>query len=256
MSQMSFAISEQDRPRPAPRQRKAAETARPSATKASTPAGFGSALSRMGRRAARKPLRSLVQVSAFGVALFIIVNAVGLQQARHPAPLGQSREAVAGAEMPPLPPMRPAQFTAAGAPAQGGLAQSVAEPAQPSHTLGSQPRREQAPPRREPTQAMPAAQPAAPQTARSGDPIGDLIRGGDLPPASIPRVREPAQPVLAAQRALAKLGYAQVKPDGVAGESTRVAIERFERERKLPVTGQLNPRTLRELAAASGMKIE
>jgi peptidoglycan hydrolase-like protein with peptidoglycan-binding domain len=62
--------------------------------------------------------------------------------------------------------------------------------------------------------------------------------------------------VLAAQRALVKLGYTQVKADGVPGEATRSAIERFERERKLPVTGRLNPVTVRELAAASGMKLD
>jgi peptidoglycan hydrolase-like protein with peptidoglycan-binding domain len=40
------------------------------------------------------------------------------------------------------------------------------------------------------------------------------------------------------------------------GPGTRQAIERFERERKLTVTGELGPRTVRELAAAAGQPIE
>jgi peptidoglycan hydrolase-like protein with peptidoglycan-binding domain len=47
-----------------------------------------------------------------------------------------------------------------------------------------------------------------------------------------------------------------LKIDGLAGQETRLAIERFEREQKIPVTGELGPRTLRELSARSGMAIE
>ncbi len=62
--------------------------------------------------------------------------------------------------------------------------------------------------------------------------------------------------VLAAQRALNKLNYGPVKPDGLMGPGTRQAIERFERDRKLPVTGEPAGRTARELAAASGIAID
>ena len=62
--------------------------------------------------------------------------------------------------------------------------------------------------------------------------------------------------VAAAQRALAKLDYLSSKPDGVLGPATRQAIERFEREHRLPVTGDLGPRTARELAATSGIPVE
>jgi peptidoglycan hydrolase-like protein with peptidoglycan-binding domain len=40
------------------------------------------------------------------------------------------------------------------------------------------------------------------------------------------------------------------------GPTTRQAIERFERERKIPVTGELGARTVRELAAQSGLPVE
>lgn len=58
------------------------------------------------------------------------------------------------------------------------------------------------------------------------DPIAELL----APPSR----------VLAAQRALAEYGYGQIKPNGVLGPETQAAIERFERERKLPITGQLS----------------
>src|SRR5262249_709906 len=46
--------------------------------------------------------------------------------------------------------------------------------------------------------------------------------------------------VLAVQRALAEYGYGQIKPTGVLDAETKGAIEKFERERKLPITGQVS----------------
>jgi hypothetical protein len=88
------------------------------------------------------------------------------------------------------------------------------------------------------------------------DTIGEIIRmGGPVPtpPANVGRA-EAGDIVLPGQRALAKLGY-DIKADGVMGSGTRQAIERFERERKLPVTGDFTARTVRELSAASGIAI-
>jgi len=50
------------------------------------------------------------------------------------------------------------------------------------------------------------------------------------------------------------LGFV-LKPDGVAGATTRQAIERYERDRKLPVRGELTPALLRRLGAESGVPI-
>jgi peptidoglycan hydrolase-like protein with peptidoglycan-binding domain len=66
---------------------------------------------------------------------------------------------------------------------------------------------------------------------------------------------EPAAPVkqvAAVQRALTDFGYGQIKPTGVVDSSTRSAIEKFERERKLPVSGQISDRFVRELASITG----
>ena len=66
----------------------------------------------------------------------------------------------------------------------------------------------------------------------------------------------PSRRVIALQRALAEYGYGQIKPTGIVDAETQAAIERFERERKLPVTGQASDRVVRELAAVTGRPLE
>jgi len=60
--------------------------------------------------------------------------------------------------------------------------------------------------------------------------------------------------VLAAQRALVKLGYV-LNRDGVAGATTRQAIERYERDHGLPVRGDLSRAIIRQLGAETGISI-
>jgi peptidoglycan hydrolase-like protein with peptidoglycan-binding domain len=86
----------------------------------------------------------------------------------------------------------------------------------------------------------PSARNASPGRA---DPIAELIE---------PSPRR----VVAVQRALAEAGYGQIKPTGVYGPDTRAAVEKFERERKLPITGQISDRLVRELAALTGEPLE
>jgi hypothetical protein len=47
-----------------------------------------------------------------------------------------------------------------------------------------------------------------------------------------------------------------LKPTGMVGADTQVAIQKFERERKLPVTGQVSDRLVRELAIVIGHPID
>lgn len=82
---------------------------------------------------------------------------------------------------------------------------------------------------------------AAPRPARP-DPIAELIA--------------PPQRVIAVQRALNDYGYGPVKITGSFGAETVSSIQKFERDRKLPVTGQISPRLLRELAALTGRPLE
>lgn len=75
------------------------------------------------------------------------------------------------------------------------------------------------------------------------DPIAELIAPS-------------AKRILAVQRALTEYGYGQFKPNGTFGPETKSAIEQFERARKLPVTGQISPKLLRELSVVTGRHLE
>ena len=76
--------------------------------------------------------------------------------------------------------------------------------------------------------------------------------------ASIPPVNpaSAATRVLAVQRTLAKLGYGPVKLNALLDRDTKAAIERFERDRALPPSGEVSERLVRELAAFSGKPLE
>lgn len=84
--------------------------------------------------------------------------------------------------------------------------------------------------------------PPAPASNRP-DPLGDLIA-------------PPAKRVVAVQRALTDFGYGQLRPTGVMGPETSAAIEKFEQSRRLPVTGMISDRLVRELAAMTGRPLE
>jgi peptidoglycan hydrolase-like protein with peptidoglycan-binding domain len=58
--------------------------------------------------------------------------------------------------------------------------------------------------------------------------------------------------VLSAQRLLARYGYGPIRMNAAADKETHDAIERFERDRNLPPTGEVSERLMRELAAYSG----
>lgn len=84
------------------------------------------------------------------------------------------------------------------------------------------------------------APPAIP--ARRNDPIAELIG--------------PSPRILAVQRVLSEFGYGQIKPSGILDDATSAAIERFEREHKLPVTGRVSDRLVTDLAAMTGHPVE
>jgi Putative peptidoglycan binding domain len=93
--------------------------------------------------------------------------------------------------------------------------------------------------------ALPPARPAeAPDASSSlpSDPITDLLRGEA-------RV-DGAHLILAAQTALAKLGY-PVKPDGNDGVATQQALRDFERVHGLPPSTEITPRLVKQLTVAA-----
>lgn len=65
----------------------------------------------------------------------------------------------------------------------------------------------------------------------------------------------PSARVVAAQKALNRLGYGPIKADGVMGLTTKKALELFEKDRKMSVTGDLVSPTRRVLASQSGIPI-
>jgi hypothetical protein len=165
-----------------------------------------------------------VGILAAGAAGAIVINAVALQSGPHPAPLFAGK---------PL--------------------KSAAEPTGSVVTALPRPR----PPELEAARA--AAAPPRPKA----EPSEAALKTAMAPPArlnaaGVKRTNANAEPVTAPkqlaaiQRALADFGYGQVKPSGVVDADTRAAIEKFERERKLPVTGQVSERVVRELAAMTG----
>lgn len=85
----------------------------------------------------------------------------------------------------------------------------------------------------------------APQAAgsnRRDDPIAALLA--------------PSKRTIAIQRALRDFGYGQIAATGALDPETMDAIRRFELARKLPATGQISDRLVRELAAATGRPLE
>ena len=104
----------------------------------------------------------------------------------------------------------------------------------------------------EPAPAPPAATPAAthnvevtrttpPVSLRRNDPIAQLIGQSSQ--------------ILAVQRALSQYGYGQIKQTGVVDAQTSAAIENFERDNNLPVTGKISDALLSDLATMIGHQL-
>ena len=188
---------------------------------------------------------------AFAAVSAIIANALFLQAGRHPSPMFGTVVAVPAAALAPASPLpRPRPVEAARV-----MEPSPAEPkaVEPKSDFKSDLKSEF---KSEPRAADPMTNlvkaTAIPQPAPSG-----VAR----PPAPIPAAsrNDPASSsrrVAAVQRTLTEYGYGQLKPTGTVGSETQAAIQKFERDRKIPVTGQMSDRLVRELAAMTGKAID
>ena len=182
----------------------------------------------------RSPKDMVAGALAFAVVTAIIANALLLQAGRHPAPMFGSITAMPAVAAPanPLPRPRPVEADI------------------------SQPESRSAEPR--------AADPLANLVkTTSTAPVPPMPTAVPRPPATIPVTSHNdgaaitgARRVAAVQRALTEYGYGQLKPTGTAGSDTQAAIQKFERARKLPVTGQVSDRLVRELTAMIGHPID
>ena len=177
----------------------------------------------------------------------ILINALFLQAGRHPSPMFGSV-----VTMPPpsaavvLPRPRPVELAARSA------EPSLFEP-KPIEIRSAEPKASEPkasdPKTGDPMTSLVAKSTAAPVTATPAN----VMR----PPAPIPMAQSAgARRVAAVQRALTEYGYGQLKPTGAIGADTQAAITKFERDRKIPVTGQMSDRLVRELTAMIGHSID
>jgi hypothetical protein len=170
---------------------------------------------------------------AFVAVAAVIANALFLQAGHHPSPMFGSVFAMPAAG--PLPRPRPLE---------ADVAAFEAKPAE--------------------------SKPAEPKAA---DPLASLVKATSAPQAAPSNIVRPPAPipassraeiiassgsrrVAAVQRALTEYGYGQLKPTGTVGSDTQAAIQKFEREHRIPVTGQMSDRLVRELTAMIGHPID
>ncbi len=173
---------------------------------------------------------------AFAAVSAIIANAVFMQAGHHPSPMfGASISAPVMAAN-PLPRPRPVEATLK--PADVRLADVRPAEVKPAAAISVIPKTTAAP-----AASATVARPPAPIPVSSrSDPVGELIIA--------------SRRVAAVQRALTDYGYGQLKPTGTVGSDTLAAIQKFERDRKMPITGQMSDRLVRELSAVTGRSID
>jgi Putative peptidoglycan binding domain len=186
---------------------------------------------------------------AFAAASAIIANALFLQAGHHPSPMFGSvvaMTATGSSTASPLPRPRPVEL-------------ATKPDASPPEARSVETR---------PVETKPAelklAEPKAAEP-KASDPLANLVKATAAipvtssvprPPAPIPAAASASHRVAAVQRVLTQYGYGQLKPTGTIGSDTQAAIQKFERERKLPVTGQMSDRLVRDLVAMTGHPID
>jgi peptidoglycan hydrolase-like protein with peptidoglycan-binding domain len=112
-------------------------------------------------------------------------------------------------------------------------------------------------PSTEPSEALLQAMVRAPAKMTKVTPAATpAVRPGPVRNDVVAEKPAPSKRVIALQRALADYGYGQIKPTGIVDAETQAAIEKFERERKLPVTGQASDRVMRELSSMTGRVLD
>jgi hypothetical protein len=232
------AVADDDDEMPPPRRRRGAAVA---AIEADDERGLAM------RILLHSPKDTVAGLLALAAAAAIIANAVFLQHGPHPAPMFGS--------VVHLPPASPATVSLLPRPRPAEADDASSEP----RLLEPHANEVRAP---------------GPRVAdqRSIDPLGNLVKTTTTaslptaappasnalrPPAPIPVVQiTGSRRVAAVQRALTEYGYGQLKATGTMGSDTQAAIQKFERDRKLPVTGQVSDRLVRELTGMIGHSID
>ena len=184
---------------------------------------------------------------AFAGVSAIVANALFLQTGQHPSPMFGTAIHLGASS--PLPRPRPPEADAA-----------ISEPrlAEPrlAETRLAEPRLI------EPRANDPLANIIK---ATAGSPLSSTPMVAAPPPSNVVRPPAPipapvqitgSRRVAAVQRALSENGYGQLRATGTIGADTQAAIQKFERERHMVVTGQMSDRLVRELTVVTGHPID
>jgi putative peptidoglycan binding protein len=205
----------------------------------------------------RSPKDVVAGALVFAAVGAVVANALFLQAGPHPSPMFGSVVTLPAMAPPasPLPRPRPVEAT-------------TGPEASPLETKAAQPRAVE--PR---TVAEPKALDLKASDLKVVDPLTNLVKTTSVAPAAVPPGLRPPAPIpvshndsslspggsrriAAVQRALTEYGYGQLKPTGTIGSDTQAAIQKFERDRKIPATGQVTDRLVRELSAMIGRPID
>jgi hypothetical protein len=153
---------------------------------------------------------------AFAAVAAIVANAMFMQAGHHPAPIFGSGATTL---------LTPPQANPLPRPRPVEADTASARPTEPHANAGDVP-----------------ANPVKPASSHS-DPVADLIINA-------------TRRIAAVQRTLTEYGYGQLKATGTVGTDTQAAIRKFEQARRMPVTGQMSDRLVRELTVMTGRPIE
>jgi uncharacterized low-complexity protein len=230
----------------------------------------------------RSPKDTIAGLIAFAAVSAIIANALFLQAGRHPAPMFGSLAIPAAALTPANPLPRPRPVEADGTlleprpteikPAESKATESKATESKASESKASESKASESKASESKASESKASESKA-ADPKSTDSIAHLVKGTAAAPTASSNVARPPVPVptvsrgdagqnigsrrvAAVQRVLTEYGYGQLKATGTIGSDTQAAIQKFERDHKMPPTGQMSDRLVRELTAMIGHPVD
>ena len=189
------------------------------------------------------PKDTVASVLAFAGTCAIVTNALFLQKGPHPAPMFGSTVvnlAATSSASSLLPRARPAE---------ADVAEKAGEPKNSERSSELKAAETKV---ADPSNLFRSTTSSSPPATTAALPSSSNLMRSPPPALQTPGARR----VAAVQRALTEYGYGQLKATGTIGADTQAAIQKFERERKMPVTGQMSDRLVHELTVVTGHAID
>lgn len=200
-----------------------------------------------------RPRDTLAAGFALAIAVAILVNALVMQTGPHPAPIFAVK---------PAPAPEPVRTAELGRPrsdlvadiqrelARHGFYKGTADGVYGARTDAAIRDFEEAASLRPSAEPNPALLAAIARSAIRAQPVA--IGSND----AIAALLAPSPRIVAVQRALSDFGYGPVKATGIYDTATRAAIERFEKARRRPLSGQISDQLVRDLSTLTGRPLE